>query len=162
MRKLVFIFLLLCLQTSLASGLKDFEGQTQELSSFVGQGQWSVVMIWAHDCPICNEEVQAYDLFHLDHEDGDARVLGISLDGGAEEKAMEFIERHDPSFTNWIGGARSVARLVVELTGRQLMGTPTFLIFDRGGKLRATQAGRLDPQLIEAFIARQEGQKPTQ
>lgn len=162
MRKILFILLFLWIPAAQSVELKDFEGQGQELTTFVGQGHWSVVMIWAHDCPICNEEVQAYDLFHLEHEDGDVRVLGISIDGGAEDQAIAFIQRHEPSFTNWIGRAPDVARMVLDLSGSPLMGTPTFLVFDRDGTLRAMQAGRLDPRLIEEFIARQEGAKASQ
>ena len=118
MRKFLLILLLLWIPVAQSVELKDFQGQDQDLSTFIGQDYWSVVMIWAHDCPICNEEVQAYDLFHLEHEDGDVRVLGISIDGGAEDQAMAFIQRHEPSFTNWIGRGADVARMVMELSGR--------------------------------------------
>jgi len=158
MSRYLFFFLILFSQSVFAAGLKDFEGTSHELSEFIGQGKWSVVMIWAHDCPICNEEVQAYDLFHHDHADTDAEVLGISVDGGGrEEEARAFLERHDPGFTNWIAGPGEVSRMLTELSGRPLMGTPTFLLFDRSGKIRAFQVGKLDPQIIEDFIVRQQG-----
>jgi hypothetical protein len=39
------------------------------------------------------------------------------------------------------------------VTGRQWVGTPTFLVYDPEGTLRAQQAGAVPTELIEQFIA---------
>jgi thiol-disulfide isomerase/thioredoxin len=132
---------------------RDFDGKEQVFHDQLADGQWTVVMIWAHDCPACNEEVQAWDLFHADHEESDARVLGLSLDGAAGESgAREFLERHEPDFKNLIGEPRDVARMVSKSSGRPLYGTPTFLVFSPGRKLVAMQVGPLNPSLLETYM----------
>ena len=40
--------------------------------------KWLVVMIWAHDCEICEREVSDYQQFHLKHLQDDA-IDGIIL-----------------------------------------------------------------------------------
>jgi peroxiredoxin len=110
-------------------------------------------MIWAHNCPLCNQEVQKFDIFHAEHEDRDAMVLGISIDGGYhDQKAQEFIDRHELEFPNLIGDARSVAQLHLDLTGQRLVGTPTFFLFAPSGELVGMQVGPLEPETIEAFM----------
>lgn len=71
--------------------------------SYVGQGQWTVVVIWAEDCEICNAEIETFDFFHEEHNNRAARVLGVSIDGKEKiELARDFVIRHDLSFPNLI------------------------------------------------------------
>ena len=154
--KLVILFLAIMLLSPVQAEefqFRDFEGNKQVFNDQLADGQWTVVMIWAHDCPVCNEEVQSWDLFHADHEDSDARVLGLSLDGAAGESgAREFLERHEPAFKNLIGEPRDVARLVSKASGRPLYGTPTFLIYSPERRLVAMQVGPLNPALLETYM----------
>ena len=136
-----------------ASVLQDFNGQAKAIGDFSGKGKWLVVMIWASDCHICNQEAHAYVDFHFAHEEDDAQVLGISIDGQAKKaEALKFIERHKVNFPNLIGEPSDVARLFAELTGVYFAGTPGFLIYDPQGKLRVQQLGAVPPELIEDFI----------
>jgi len=153
-RTLLFLILFLPV-ISLAQGLSDFNGNPRSLDEFTGKGKWVVVMIWAHNCPLCNQEVQKFDIFHADHEERDAMVVGISIDGGYnDEKAREFIDRHELGFPNLIGDARSVARLHIDLSGQRLVGTPTFFLFAPSGELVGMQVGPLEPEMIEAFMVK--------
>ena len=48
--------------------LKDLSGTEHHLSQFIGQGQWTVVVLWAEDCEVCNAEIQTLDFFHDEHK----------------------------------------------------------------------------------------------
>ncbi|MDH3947455.1 MAG: TlpA family protein disulfide reductase [Gammaproteobacteria bacterium] len=136
-----------------AGALQDFDGQSKSISDFAGKGKWLVVMIWASDCHICNQEAYAYVDFHFAHADDDAQVLGITIDGQAKKAdAQKFIERHKVNFPSLIGEPADVAQLFSELTGVYFVGTPAFLIYDPSGKLRVQQVGAVPPELIENFI----------
>lgn len=139
-----------------ATVLQDFSGQPKTIGEYTGQGKWTVVMIWASDCHICNKEASAYVDFHFAHSDDDARVLGISIDGQAKKaEAEKFIERHGIAFPNLIGEPQDVAQLYHELTGATFIGTPAFLFYTPEGKLVAQQAGAVPTELIEEFIQQQ-------
>ena len=136
--------------------LSTFDGKPAEVSNYTGGGKWLVVMIWASDCHICNKEASQYVDFHFVHQDDDARVLGISIDGQAKKaEAEKFIERHKVNFPNLIGEPGEVAEWFARLTGSPFVGTPTFLFYDPSGKLVAKQVGAVPTELIEAFMEQQ-------
>lgn len=134
--------------------LTDFEGHRRSIEDFVGSGKWLVVMIWASDCHICNNEVPEYMAFHEAHKDKDASVLGISMDGEARKtEAIAFLERHLVNFPSLIGEIEVVTALYAKLTGSFLAGTPAFLIYTPSGELAAKQIGAVPVKLIEDFMA---------
>ena len=146
-----------CVTAQAASApFTDFDGQPRTIESFAGDGKWLVVMIWAHDCHVCNMEVENYAHFHETHKDNNARILGVSMDGQAKRAEAEaFSERHDLPFPNLIGEPATMMLHFAQLTGSSFRGTPTILLFDPEGTLTAAQAGAVPPESIEKFIARQ-------
>jgi len=140
-----------------ADSLQDLDGNKTTLQEHTGKGLWTVVMIWASDCYVCNAEAHQYIDFHMTHSDTDATVLGISMDGPENiNDALRFIDKNGVDFPNLIGDPADVAMMYMKLTGKPWVGTPTFLVFNRKGKLRAQQVGAVPPELLEAFIARED------
>lgn len=136
--------------------LKDFNGTFHSLDEYTGKGKWAIVMIWASDCGVCNAEAKNYVKFNKAHKDKDAYILGISMDGDERQLDAEaFIERHGVDFHNLIGEPDTVAGMYSSLTGRPWVGTPTFLLFNPAGELRAAQVGAVPPHLIESYIAKE-------
>jgi peroxiredoxin len=136
--------------------LQGMDGSIHTLNEFTGQGKWTVVMLWASDCHVCNAEAQTYDKFHRAHMEKDATILGVSLDGANKKgEAEKFIQRHHVHFPNLIGEPDAVEQLYTQLTGQGWVGTPSFLIYSPSGELRAAQAGAVPVNLIESFIAKE-------
>lgn len=134
----------------------DFNGQPRSIESFAGNGKWLVVMIWAHDCPICDQEAESYAMFHEAHKDKDATVLGVSIDGAAHKAdAQAFIDRHGLPFPNIIGEPQPAMLYYMMQTQSQFRGTPTIMVYDPNGQLVAAQAGAVPTDIIEKFIAKQ-------
>ena len=132
--------------------LRNLEKGDDSLEEFTGNGKWVIVKFWASDCHICNQEAHQYIDFHEFHKDIDAVMLGISLDGRNREAAQEFIRRHQVSYPNLITELSDGAQLYSNLSGQSWIGTPSFLVFDPSGVLRAQQAGAVPAELIEGFI----------
>ena len=125
------------------------------------QGKWLIVMIWASDCEICEREVGSYQQFHDRHQQVDARVLGITLDGSAgKDDALGFVDQHELKFDNLLGEPEVVATYFQLLTGSPWVGTPTFLVFGPDGELMAKQVGAVPTDLIEQFIAANTAAQP--
>lgn len=144
---------LLYAAASTAGTLKDFDGKDKDIADFAGDGKWRVVMIWASDCHACNQEVHEYVRFHEQHQNKDARVLGIAMDGKEKEKeAREFIARHKLNFPNLIGEPEDVAMKYMQLTGSEWIGTPTFMVYTPKGELVVKQEGAVPVELIEGFM----------
>lgn len=142
--------------------MQDLDGAYHGLSEYTGQGKWTVVMLWASDCHICNQEAHQYVAFHEAHKDSDATVLGISLDGKQKlDEARAFVERHQVSFPNLIDDPAKVAQFYSAKTGQSFRGTPTFMVYDPQGRLRGAQVGAVPTRIIESFIEQENAAEPT-
>lgn len=153
----IFI-LLFFLVTSVSANegvFKDFKGNEQRIDSFGGNGNWLVLMIWAHDCRVCDQEVGSYEVFHHNSDGKNIRILGLSIDGKSnKQKAENFIDRHDLTFPNLIGELPEVVDYYRTQTRSMFVGTPSFLLFDPSGEIKAVQVGPASPEAVENFIAK--------
>ena len=154
----VYIFILLGVpdvgnaSSPLFQNLKS--GAFETIDDHNQQGKWLVVMIWAHDCEVCEREVGDYQRFHQKHADNNAVVLGVTLDGAARQQAaVDFVARHQLKFENLIAEPEVVAAYYQITTGSKWIGTPSFLIFGPDGELKAKQVGAVETDIVEAFIA---------
>jgi len=145
--------LLAVAQTSTAGPLYDFEGHPRGLEEYTGKDKWTVVMIWASDCRVCDAEAPNYVMFNEAHKDKDARMVGISIDGvNHKNDARAFLDRYLIDYPNLIGEPRQVAAMYTRLTGESWIGTPSFLIYDPRGEMIAAQVGAVPVPLIEQFM----------
>ncbi|MDH3634128.1 MAG: peroxiredoxin family protein [Gammaproteobacteria bacterium] len=152
------ILLLLVFATPALSSSPLFQnlksGAFETIENHSQQGKWLIVMIWAHDCEICEREVDDYQRFHQKHADKNATVLGVTLDGAERQQAaVDFVTRHQLNFVNLIAEPEVVTAYYQITTGSQWIGTPSFLIFGPDGELKAKQAGAVETGVVEAFIA---------
>lgn len=137
----------------MAIELQDMQGKPRALSDYTGKSKWLIVMFWVSDCLICNKEAKQYEQFHQQHKNKDASMLGISLDGPENlADAKKFIQDHKLTFPNLVGEAQQVALLYMDNTGQHWVGTPTFLLFNPQGQLKAEQSGAVPVKLLEDFI----------
>jgi len=137
-----------------AASLTTFDGSPADITDFTGQGQWTIVKIWASDCAVCNQEAHAYVAFHDKHQADNARMLGISVDGLDNlADAQGFVSKHALNYPNLIIDWGGASRLFYQLTGTPLNGTPAFLAFDPNGELVAQQVGAVPVEILEVFIA---------
>ncbi len=140
--------------------LKGLNGETMRLSDYLGKGKWVLFNIWGPKCPPCLEEVSELTSFHEDHQDKDAMVVSLALDFPSFEYAKadqvaEFVDDYFVNFPVMLGDSR----LSREVTGEQLLGTPTTYFYDPAGKLAAVRVGTVTQELIERFMQRYTAQK---
>jgi peroxiredoxin len=139
-----------------AAELKDFNGKQSSIADYAGKGKWLVVMLWASDCMVCNQEIGNYTAFQTKHAGKDAVMLGVSIDGDEKMKdARDFMSRHKVNFPSLIGEPQQVASLYQELTGTEWRGTPTFMVYNPKGELIGAQTGAVPTEVIESFIDRE-------
>ncbi len=153
----IYLFIILLSLSSLSvAALSTLDGQQSNIETYTNQGKWTVVMLWASDCHICNIEAEQYIQFHEENKTQNIQVLGVSLDGQQKLSAAKaFVERHDVTFPNLIGELTEVVSLYEGLTGHMWVGTPTILVYNPAGKLLAAQPGAVPTTLIEEFIKKQ-------
>ena len=140
---------------------KVIGGEESSIAQLMEPDKWTVVMLWAKDCHVCNQEAGKYNDFHRQHSTKDAKIIGVSLDG-TEESAKEFVDRHQLEYPNLVGNVRDVAKLYGAETGESFRATPSFMLFDPTGKLRAAQAGGVSPEVVEAFMTKSQASDSTE
>ena len=130
-------------------------GERLSDEALIGQGKWTLVMIWATDCHICKQQKPLISAFYDKHKDLDANVFGIALDGRSGLKEVRhYLQEHVVTFPNYVGEFPVVAVNYHELTEETLRGTPTYLLFNPNGELKGNNPGPISVDAIEKFIAR--------
>jgi peroxiredoxin len=124
--------------------LPGLDGKTHRLSDY--RGKWVLVNYWATWCPPCLEELPELEVFHNNHKDRDAVVLGVSMERIKEERLREFVEDQFLSFPILMTPP------VMKTELGKVPGLPTSFLIDPSGEVVAKQVGSLTAADIEQFI----------
>jgi thiol-disulfide isomerase/thioredoxin len=124
--------------------LLGLDGKNYRLSDY--RGKWVLVNYWATWCPPCLEELPELEIFHNNHKDKDAVVLGVAMERIEMPRLKAFVDEQFLSYPILI--AKPAAR--TEL-GR-VPGLPTSFLVNPEGELVARQVGPLTMKDIESFI----------
>lgn len=137
--------------------LQDMDGKDHHVSEFIGQGKWTIVVVWSADCPICRRDIYHMTFFHEEHRKADATVLGLSIDGPAgRDKAKAFINDQSLNFPNLLGEPGDPGRL----SGAIFIGTPTYYFFSPEGKFMTQRIGPVTQAQAEDILRGLEKQSP--
>lgn len=152
----------LCLIISDASAIPEFkpelqleglDGNKHAISEYIGHDKWLVLNIWGTRCPPCREEMPELVMFHDEHEDDDAIVIGIAVDfpsyGYAKkQEVIDFSEDYFIDFTLFLSDARVTEKLGLGL----LEGLPTTYVISPTGDVIGMQVGGITKKILEDFI----------
>ena len=131
--------------------LHDLEGKPRNASEFIGHGKWVIVVVWAHDCRVCAEEIDEMSALHTARSDSYVSVLGVSIDGREQLKAArDFVSRHNLPFVNLV--AEPEKELMMRFGGGPFIGTPTFYFYDPTGQIVSRNVGPTSRNEVEKFI----------
>ncbi len=133
--------------------LKDIHGQAHHFNKYIGQGKWTVLVVWGPRCPPCIEEMPEMQRFHDTHKKDTATVLGVAVDfptfGPARrDEVAKFMSDYLISLPVLLGDAQVFTRF----GGADLLGIPTTVIYDRQGAIVARHTGSVSRDMIERFI----------
>lgn len=124
--------------------LQGLDGKTYRLSDY--RGKWVLVNYWATWCPPCREELPELEVFHSNHKDKDAVVLGVAMERIKKERLQKFVDDQFLSYPILMTKPAASTEL-----GR-VPGLPTSYLIDPNGELAARQVGPVTLEDLEAFI----------
>jgi len=146
----VWLFTMMMLSTS-AYAFTDLSGKTDSINNHIGKDKWTIVEVWASDCPACRTHMP--DMVKFDGKLKNARILGVTLDGQAGiDDAEDFLLEFDVKFPTIVTNPIEMSIWMEQNIGEPLRGTPTFILFDPDGKLVAAQPGIVAVTSLEKFI----------
>lgn len=133
--------------------LRTLDGAQVMLADFFEPEKWTLVMLWTTYCEVCRGQFPLVNAFHTAHADGDAKVLGVALDGpGASDMVTRHVAAHGIRFETLVTEVAEAAASLAEETGTPFAGTPTYLLFDGRGTLAARVDGPVTREALEAFV----------
>lgn len=128
---------------------KTLDGKIVKLSDY--KGKWVIVNYWATWCPPCLVEMPELSLFHEEHKDKDAIVLGVNYESISTGLVKQFLTEQMIEFP-----------VVQEINGPNgrttsfgpLKGLPTTYMVSPSGEVVETRVGMIDQKMLEGFIAK--------
>lgn len=124
--------------------LPDLDGKERSLSEF--RGKWVLVNYWATWCPPCLAEMPELELFHNQHKDKDAMVIGIAMEDMDPQRLKRFMENQFISYPilQTSPGTHTELGAVPAL--------PTSYLISPEGEVVARQVGTVTGEIIENYI----------
>jgi len=132
-------------------------GKPDKITNYIGNDKWTVLEIWASDCPACRMHMP--EMVEFDGKLKNTRLLSVSVDGlDRIEDTEDFIAEFDIKFPTIMSNPIEMNVWMQQSVGENFVGTPTFILFDPEGKLVAAQPGIVSTASLEKFIT--ENSKP--
>ena len=125
---------------------KDLQGNDHSIEQY--RGKWVVINYWGTFCGPCIREMPELSIFHNEHKDDDAVVLGINQEEIPVQMLANFTRNLKVDFPS----------LKVPFEQVTPFGTvtvlPTTFIVNPKGEIVARQQGPVSSELLEDYIAR--------
>ncbi|MCK5027967.1 MAG: TlpA family protein disulfide reductase [Candidatus Pacebacteria bacterium] len=125
---------------------KDFQGNLHTVEQY--RGKWIIVNYWGIFCGPCLREMPELSIFHDQHKDKDAVVLGINQEDLPDKVMARFADKMKISFP-----LLNVPFEEATPFGRVTV-LPTTFIINPQGELVAKQQGAITMHVLEDYIKR--------
>jgi thiol-disulfide isomerase/thioredoxin len=153
----LFLFLLslgFFMPDAFAFELQKLDAERVNLNDYIVSDRWTLVMFWSTGCIPCERQKPMIEAFYSDHKNRDAAVVGVALDGMQEiSEIQKLVERHKPSYPNLVVFTDVFNDQYGELTGKDFLATPTYLLYAPDGALAGVKTGQLTRDDLELTIA---------
>ncbi len=146
-KRLLLSLMLLCSMPLLANPIEmtltSLNGQTLKISDY--RGKWVVLNYWATWCPPCLAEIPELVLFHENHKDDKAVVIGIDMEVLEPGLLKQFVEDNLMTYP--------VVPMVADMPMFDTVSSyPTTYLIDPDGKAVVKHVGAVTAEAIEQFI----------
>jgi len=130
-------------------------GDSSKLNSEVAEGDWSLVMLWAHDCIPCEKQKPMIDTFYRQNNKRGLSVIGLSTDETTlRSKAAATYKKTKTSFPNFYFNGKNFQKEFQQLSGRRFLGTPTYMVFSPEGKLTDVHTGAITQAMLNKAFSK--------
>ena len=147
---LVFSLLVMFSTSAQAVDIVSTDGKPSQLNSEVSEGDWSLVMLWSHDCIPCEKQKPMIERFHKRTESRGVSVVGLSTDEKTlRAQATQTYKATRTSFPNFYFDGQNFQKDYQRFVGRNFIGTPTYMVFSPSGELTGVHTGAITRTMLE-------------
>ena len=117
------------------------------------EGRWELVMFWATYCQVCKKDFVNLGEFIEDNPDLNFTLVGVVVDG-VEEKAKteELIEDRKLNYVHILTDYDTANIFYTQNTNMRLMGTPSYILYDKDNKLVGVNPNGIDIEALDLFF----------
>jgi len=149
----VGVTLMLGAMSAGAFTLNKRSGESVDFNTLIGDGRWTLIMVWEVDCVFCEQQKPDVDAFHRRNVDSNARVVGVALDGlQAIDDINKVVRRTPTRFPHFVVDRERFRLDLLAATSTQLVATPTYLLYSPDGQFQGAPVGSIDYQMLEDIV----------
>lgn len=117
-------------------------------------GRYELVMFWATYCHTCKKDFVALGEFIEENPNIPLTLVGVVVDGVDEiSKTEELVEKNDLNYAHILTDYDVANEFHMQVTDRQLMGTPSYILYDKENKLVGVNPNSIDIEALELFFS---------
>ncbi len=138
MKKLIaIVFFLITSSPANAFLVTDFEGMRVDVKDYIGDGRWTVVMLWQLNCVPCELHKPVVEAFHQKHKASNAHVLGLVIDGHEYmSQIQQFVDKQPTIFPSLVDFGDVFSQQIKEETGKHFPAAPGYIVYAPDGELK--------------------------
>ncbi len=155
-KKIIATTLLLVSMQAQAFLVTDFDGNRIDTNDYVGDGRWTVVMIWALQCVPCEQQKPTVEAFHEKYKDSKAHVLGLVMDGHEYmPQIKEFVDKKPTKFPSHVVFGDVFSEQIMTETGKNFPISPGYLVYSPTGELKLALNGKININELVGYLESQ-------
>ena len=116
--------------------VSDFEGNRVDVKDYIGDGLWTIVMLWQLDCIPCEKQKPAVEAFHNKYKSSTAQVVGLVIDGHEKmDEIQAFVDKKPTAFPSYVVYGDVFGTQIEEETGKIFPAAPGYIVYAPDGEL---------------------------
>ena len=125
----------------------------QHLEPELTAGRWQLVMFWTTWCSVCKSDFKRLQGFLAEHPELELDLIGVVIDGiESETKARALVQKNDLHYTHLLTTEKVAAEYYQQAAEEELIGPPSYLLFDRNNQVAAISANSIDLESLDLFL----------
>lgn len=138
MRNIIAVLLLCAVLTPAHAFLvTDFDGGRIETDDFIGNGRWTVVMLWQLNCVPCEQQKPAVEAFHNKYKASKAHVVGLVMDGHEYiPQIKQFLDKKPTAFPSLVVFGDVFKDQIKSETGKHFPAAPGYIVYTPEGEIK--------------------------
>jgi len=138
--------------------VSDFQGNRVEVNDYIGDGLWTVVMLWQLDCIPCEQQKPQVEAFHNRYKSSSAHVVGLVIDGHESmAQIQEFVDKKPTAFPSYVVFGDVFPDQIEKETGKIFPAAPGYIVYAPNGELKMAINRQININELISYLENQFG-----
>jgi len=131
----------------------DMDGNRVDVRDQIGNGQWTLVMMWQLNCPPCEVHKPSIEAFHEKYNSNGAHVIGLVIDGHEYMPEIKKQFKKSPvDFPSLVVYGDVFPQQMMEETGKLFETAPGYIFYTPDGEIDFSVNRMVDIDELIAYL----------